>query len=290
MTQTPSINNILQLAQQKLRETSDSARIDSEILLTQALNCTRTYLRTWPERNITIEQHHQFLKLLTRRSNGEPIAYILGKREFWDMTLTVSPDTLIPRPETETLVELALERIPLDANWHIADLGTGSGAIALAVARERPACQLTATDISPAALIIAKENAKRLNINNIQFVGGPWFAPLTGKVFEIIISNPPYVHPADPHLQQGDLRFEPLSALQSGTDGLADIRSICSVARDHLRPPGWLLLEHGYDQATEVSSIFQKFGYQKIQTENDLAQNARVTLGTIPGEIPIPKP
>jgi len=287
MTQTLSIHNILQLAQHKLRETSDSARIDSEILLTQVLACTRTYLRTWPERNITIEQHNQFLKLLTRRSKGEPIAYILCERAFWDMTLKFSPDTPIPRPETETLVELALKRIPLEANWHIADLGTGSGAIALAIARERPACRLTATDISPAALIIAKENARRLNVNNIQFVEGPWLSPLTGKAFEMIISNPPYVHPADPHLQQGDLRFEPLSALQSGTDGLADIRSICAEARDHLRSPSWLLLEHGYDQAAEVSVIFQEFDYQKIQTENDLAQNARVTLGVFPGEIPI---
>lgn len=275
--------NILKLAQNALSRTSDSAQIDAEVLLAYTLECTRTHLRTWPERTLTIEQHNQFLKLLSRRLLGEPIAHLTGNRDFWDMKLAVSPDTLIPRPETELLVELALDRIPLDATWRIADLGTGSGAIALAIARERPQCQLVATDISAVALTIARANAARYQIHNIRFAEGRWCEPLAGQGFEIIVSNPPYVHPDDPHLQQGDLRFEPLTALQSGPDGLADIRTICTEARKHLRSPGWLLLEHGYDQGAAVPAILREMGYQQIQTEKDLAQNDRVSLGVWAG-------
>lgn len=283
MATTATIFNVLQLARQKLHNASESPHIDAEVLLVHTLGCTRTYLRTWPQRTLTIEQHEQFLKALTRRINGEPIAYLIGKRDFWDMCLHVTPDTLIPRPETETLVEQALERVPLDARWQIADLGTGSGAIALAIARERPQCRLVATDISAAALLIAQKNAALLNVGNIQFIEGPWCAPLADKQFEMIISNPPYVHPSDPHLQQGDLRFEPLSALQSGTDGLADIRSICDEAQARLRSPGWLLLEHGYDQGAAVQAILGERKYQQIQTVKDLAKNDRVSLSTWAG-------
>jgi len=289
MTTESTINNILQSALQKLEGVSDSPRIDAEILLTHVLECTRTYLRTWPERTLTIEQHDHFLKMLSQRIKGQPIAHLTGERDFWDMTLSVSPDTLIPRPETETLVELALDRIPPDATWRIADLGTGSGAIALAIARERPRCQVVATDISPSALAIAQGNATQLKVNNIQFAEGPWCAPLSGDPFEMIISNPPYIHPDDPHLQQGDLRFEPLTALQSGPDGLADIRSICTEAREHLCSPGWLLLEHGYDQGIAVPAVLRELGYQQIQTEKDLAQNDRVSLAAWTGRISIPK-
>lgn len=283
MTTELTITHTLQLAQRALSGISESARIDAEILLAHALDCTRTDLRTWPQRTLTIEQHEQFLKLLTRRLAGEPIAYLTGKRDFWDMTLEVSPDTLIPRPETETLVELALAKIPDDASWHIADLGTGCGAIALAIARERPRCQLTATDTSSAALAIARGNAERLGVDNITFAEGPWCTPLADAQFEMIVSNPPYIHPDDPHLQQGDLRFEPPTALQSGTDGLTDIRSICADARQHLRPPGWLLLEHGYDQGTAVPAILHELGFQQISTEKDLAQQDRVSLGAWTG-------
>jgi len=191
----------------------------------------------------------------------------------------VSPDTLIPRPETETLVEQALAKIPHDARWQIADLGTGSGAIALAIARERPRCHLTATDISPSALAIARTNAKQLNTTNIRFIEGAWFAPLSGDRFEIVVSNPPYIHPDDPHLQRGDLRFEPVSALQSGTDGMADIRNICDLARQHLQPGGWLLLEHGFEQGPATRTILDNLGYQQVETLNDLANNPRVSLG-----------
>lgn len=283
MTTAPSIHSALQNAQKTLREVSDTARIDAEILLAHVLDCTRTYLRTWPEHALTIEQHEQFLKLLARRLAGEPIAHLTGKRDFWDMTLRVTTDTLIPRPETETLVELALAKIPPDASWRIADLGTGSGAIALAIARERPQCQITATDISPAALEVARDNAARLKIQNIRFALGRWLEPLAGEQFEMIVSNPPYIHPTDPHLHQGDLRFEPRTALQSGPDGLSDIRTICTEARQHLRPPGWLLLEHGYDQGNAVPSILRELGYQQIQMTRDMAQNDRVSLGAWAG-------
>lgn len=277
-----SIKNILQTAETQLHnaDLNESPRLDAEILLAHVLGKTRTFLRTWPEHVPESTQTTQFQALLTRRCQGEPVAYLTGKRDFWDMTLTVSPHTLIPRPETETLVERALAKIPSDAHWRIADLGTGSGAIALAIARERPRCQVIATDISPSALAIASSNANRLKIDNIRFVEGRWCIPLTGKHFEIIVSNPPYVHSDDPHLQQGDLRFEPLTALQSGPDGLADIRIICAEARQHLCPSGWLLLEHGYNQGTAVPAILHELGYQQIQTEKDLMQNDRISFGT----------
>ena len=285
MTNNPediNIKNILLEAETQLHNAGlcEHPQLDAEVLLAHALGQTRTFLRTWPERVPELAHLAQFQTLLARRCLGEPVAYLTGKRDFWDMTLTVSPDTLIPRPETEYLVELALARIPPDATWHIADLGTGSGAIALAIARERPHCQIVATDISPAALAIARNNATRLKIDNIRFAEGRWYEPLASERFEMIISNPPYVHPDDPHLQQGDLRFEPLTALQSGPDGLADIRTICTKARQHLCSPGWLLLEHGYDQGNTVPAILHRLGYQQVQTEKDLAQNDRVSLGT----------
>ena len=283
MTSTPTIREALEQASAKLHHASESPRLDAELLLSHRLGRTRTELRTWPEHSLSIEQHTQFLKLVDRRLAGEPIAYLIGTRDFWDMKLRVSPDTLIPRPETETLVEQALAIIPADAQWQIADLGTGSGAIALAIARERPSCEIVATDISPAALAIARDNAAHLQVENIRFVQGRWLEPLAGKHFEMIVSNPPYVHPEDPHLQQGDLRFEPPSALASGPDGLSDIRSIATQARAHLRPPGWLLLEHGFDQGDTVPAILKELGYQQIRTLQDLAENDRVSLGVWKG-------
>ena len=280
MTSEPTIDEALRHARDVLANTTDSPRLDAELLLAQVLNCSRTHLRAWPQHKLTIEQTRLFLKLTDKRRHGEPIAYLVGQREFWDMTITVTPDTLIPRPETEHLVELALERIPPSATWRIADLGTGTGIIALAIARERPGCQILATDVSPAALRVARDNAAQLGVTNIRFGEGSWCEPLSGETFEMIVANPPYIHPDDPHLQQGDLRFEPRSALQSGPDGLADIRQIGTCARQHLRPPGWLLLEHGYDQGPAVSRLLQDWGYQQVKTEKDLAQNDRISLGS----------
>jgi release factor glutamine methyltransferase len=274
-----TLREALQSAQQKLENTSDSALLDSEVLLAYLLNRSRTWLRTWPDTDLTGEQQEQFDQLISQRQAGEPIAYLTGEREFWGMTLEVTPATLIPRPETERLVELALEKIPLEAHWRIADLGTGSGAIALAIAKERPHCQVFATDVSGSALAVAEKNASNLGINNVTFLEGSWFEPLADHMFELIVSNPPYVHPDDPHLFQGDLRFEPQQALQSLPDGLSDIRNITEMAKKYLRPPGWLLLEHGYDQGSIVSTLLEEWGYIQVQVVEDLGKNERVCLG-----------
>lgn len=280
MSSTSStIYKALQEAQLQLNEVSSSAQLDAEILLAHTLECSRTYLRTWPEKGLTPEQLNDFQDRIHRRFSGEPVAYITGQREFWDMTLHVSPDTLIPRPETELLVETALEKIPDDAQWRIADLGTGSGAIALAIARERPKCQVTATDTSAEALAIAKENAQRLNIQNIKFVEGHWFQPIENEQFEMIVSNPPYVHPDDPHLETGDLRFEPPQALRSLPDGLRDIRIISNAARSHLIPPGWLILEHGYNQGEAIMKRLMNLGYEEVTMLDDLSHNERICQG-----------
>ena len=278
-----SIQHALSQAQHTLSADSESPRIDSEILLAHVLECNRTYLRTWPEKSLSPEQQTQFQQLIKRRSAGEPIAYITGKREFWDMTLQVSPDTLIPRPETEHLVELALEKIPPESRWMIADLGTGCGAIALAIARERPQCKIFAIDKSAAALTVAQNNARHLGIKNVIFIEGDWFEPFNKKEneqpFEVIVSNPPYIHPDDQHLGQGDLRFEPAQALRSSPDGLADIQAIAEAAREHLISPGWLILEHGYDQGSLVKKTLETLGYSQVSTMEDLAKNERISMG-----------
>ncbi len=273
------IEDLLQQARTRLADNTESARLEAEILLAFALGKDRTWLRTWPEHVPSPEQQNAFNHLLERRSSGKPIAYLTGERDFWDMTLRVSPDTLIPRPETERLVELALEHIPLEADWRIADLGTGSGAIALALARERPACHVIATDASDAALQVACDNAERLAISNVEFRHGPWLAPLAGERLTLIASNPPYIHPDDPHLSRGDLRFEPTNALGSAPDGLHDIREIAREARGHLLPGGWLLLEHGYDQGSAVRDILAAQGYCEVVTHADLGGHDRASQG-----------
>ena len=274
-----SIKNALQDAQIKLEDIGDSAQLEAEVLLAHTLECDRSYLRSWPEKALSSVQHTLFQQLLNRRCTGEPIAYITGQREFWDMTLQVSPDTLIPRPETEHLVELALENIPQDAQWNIADLGTGCGAIALAIARERPHCNILATDTSAAALTIAQTNARNLNVKNITFTESHWFDSVSGQSFEMIVSNPPYIHPNDEHLNLGDLRYEPLQALRSTPDGLTDLLSISETARDHLAPPGWIILEHGFDQGSAVKKTLENLGFSQVSTREDLAKNERVSIG-----------
>lgn len=264
------------LAEAKRRLNSPAtAAVDAEILLGYVLGATRSYLHTWPERNVDTAQLAQFYALIERRRAGEPIAYITGRREFWSLELNVTRDTLIPRAETELLVELALQRIPAPAVWNIADLGTGCGAIALALARERPHCKIVAADISPAALEVARANARQLNIHNIEFrladITGQWHAPLKAECFDMIVSNPPYVSSHDPHLTQDDLRFEPRMALEAGADGLRDLRAIATQVRPHLKPGAWLLLEHGFDQAAELARILSNLGYHDIEDYEDIA-------------------
>jgi release factor glutamine methyltransferase len=222
------------------------------------------------------------MALANRRVAGEPVAYITGRRGFWSLDLHVSPDTLIPRPETELLVELALEHLPASGPVTVLDLGTGSGAIALALAKEQPLARIIAVDASLAALSIAQANAAELRVGNIKFMHGDWYAGLAGQRVEVIVSNPPYIEAADAHLGQGDLRFEPRSALASGEDGLDDIRVIVAEAPEHLSPNGWLLIEHGWNQGAAVRRLFSTAGFVDVVTEQDLEQRDRVTLGHLP--------
>ncbi len=275
-----SLRQLLAAAVDQLRKAgNDDARLDAEVLLCHLLECNRAHLRAWPERELSPQQQADYRALVERRRRGEPIAYITGSREFWSLRLQVTPATLIPRPDTERLVELALERIPPDAAWQVADLGTGSGAIALAIARERPRCRVVATDASADALAVAAANGARLGLGNVVFRHGAWLAPLAGERCQLIVSNPPYIRSDDPHLAQGDLRFEPPTALSAGADGLDDIRLIAAGARHHLTPGGWLLLEHGCDQGAAVRALLQQNGYGDVLTYQDYAGLDRVSAG-----------
>lgn len=280
---TLTIKAALDQASKVLSTSVDNARLEVELLLTQVLKKSRSYLFTWPDKVLDQNQIKYFNTLVQERLKGTPIAYILGKREFWTLDLTVTSDTLIPRPETELLVELALEQIPLDANYQVLDLGTGTGAIALAIASERPNSHITAIDQSTAALTVAQLNAQRHQITNISFLESNWFTTLdqqsTRSVFNIIISNPPYIANNDVHLIQGDVRFEPMSALVSGEKGLDDIRTIIESAPKFLARNSWLLIEHGYEQGREARELFQNRGFSHIKTIQDLSHNDRVTLG-----------
>jgi release factor glutamine methyltransferase len=275
-----AIAALLQAATQRLH--SDSPALDAEVLLAHALGRPRSYLRAWPERIPDAAAQARFADLLARRIRGEPVAYLTGTREFWSLSLDVTPDTLIPRPDTETLVTLALELIPTDADWRIADLGTGSGAIALALARERPGCRVTATDSSPAALAVAQGNALRHGLENIEFVAGDWCSALNGNRFALIVSNPPYIPAGDPHLAQGDVRFEPRGALAAGEAGLDALRDIVRCAAGHLAGPGWLLLEHGYNQGEAISMLLGEAGYRDISDHSDHAGLGRVARARRP--------
>lgn len=272
-----SIASLLANAAQQL--TGDSAHLDAAVLLAHVLGKPRTYLLAWPERQPDTAQQQRYAGLLARRQRGEPVAYLTGQREFWSLALEVTPDTLIPRPETETLVALALQAIPLEAPLLIADLGTGSGAIALALASERPRCHVVATDCSVAALAVAQRNAKRLQLDNIEFLAGHWLAPLAGRRFDLIVSNPPYIAAQDPHLDTGDIRFEPRSALTAGTDGMDALRQIAQDARTHLRDNGRLFMEHGYDQGPAACALLQGAGYQEVCDHADTAGLDRVVTG-----------
>lgn len=271
--------NRLVAAQESANADPAIARLEAETLLSFVMRCTRSHLHTWPERLLDDAQAHLYSALIERRAAGEPLAYLTGQREFWSMALKVTRDTLIPRPETELLVERALQHIPADSAWRLLDLGTGSGAIALALARERPSCHVIATDRSTTALAVARRNAATHGITNIEFRVGDWFTPLQNETFHVIISNPPYVSTLDPRLTQTEIRFEPLSALASGTDGLNDIRAIAATAHHHIATGGWLLLEHGYDQNAAAMQILRQHGYYDVSNAQDLAGLDRIVSG-----------
>ena len=260
------------------------ARHEAELLLLHVLQRPRSWLFAHATDPLPASDLAAFETLLARRVAGEPVAYLTGRRGFWTLDLDVDPSTLIPRPETELLVELALERLPLERDLRVADLGTGSGAIALALASERPQARVLATDASAGALAMAARNADRHELGNVRFAEGghDWYAPLHGQCFDLIASNPPYIASDDPHLQQGDLRFEPATALASGADGLDDIRRIVAGGQAHLLPGGWLLIEHGWDQGEAIRALFELAGYVQVQTARDLEQRDRITLGQRP--------
>lgn len=260
------------------------ARHEVELLLLHVLDRPRSWLFAHATDPLPAADQVAFEALLVRRVAGEPVAYLTGRCGFWTLDLEVGPATLIPRPETELLVELALERLPPDRPLQVADLGTGSGAIALAIASERPQAQVLATDASHDALTVAARNAVRNEVGNVRFAEGghDWYAPLQGQRFDLIASNPPYIRSDDPHLQQGDLRFEPATALASGMDGLDDIRRIATSADAHLLAGGWLLIEHGWDQGDAIRALLEQAGLASVYTARDLEQRDRVTLGQRP--------
>jgi len=257
------------------------ARLEVQYLLQHALDKPRAWLLAHAEESPESERQVRYSAMLERRLAGEPVAYILGEREFYGLMLKVTPATLIPRPETELLVEQALLRLPVEQPGQVLDLGAGSGAVALAIAHARPRAEVVAVDASAEALAVARENAERLGLTNTVFLLGDWYAPLEGQQFDLIVSNPPYIASDDVHLAQGDLRFEPPTALASGADGLDDIRRIVAGAASHLRPGGWLLLEHGYDQASAVQALLNAAGMSEVHSIQDLAGIARVSGGRL---------
>ncbi len=257
---------------------SPTPRLDAELLLAAALSKPRSYLRTWPERELDADQLALFQANLQRRRQGEPVAYILGHQGFWSLDLEVAPHTLIPRPDTELLVETALDLLPATP-LTVLDLGTGTGAIALALASERPAWQVTGVDRIEEAVALAERNRQRLGLGNAGFLLSHWFSALAGRRYGLILSNPPYIRADDQHLAQGDVRFEPSSALVAGRDGLDDIRAIIQAAPEYLLAGGWLLLEHGFDQAEDVRRLLADGGFVEVHSRRDLAGLERISLG-----------
>ena len=258
---------------------SDSPALDADCLLAAVLNKSRTWLRTWPEAELLPEQVTRLEALAHRREQGEPVAHLVGVREFWSLELMVNPQTLIPRPDTEVLVEQALAHLPqLKQPWRVVDLGTGTGAIALALKSERPELMVVAVDRIHEACELARANARRLGLD-LDIRQGSWFEPLGDEQFHLIVSNPPYIDEQDPHLLQGDVRFEPASALVAPGEGLADLAQIIQIAPVHLYSEGWLLLEHGWQQGAAVRELLLGRGFSHVMTAPDYAGNERVTLG-----------
>ena len=282
-----TISELLKQARSTLEDSPDAiqdsmrnATRDAEVLLCHVLNCNRTHLYAWPDKTLGTKQAAQFKELVNQRAQGTPVAYLTGVREFWSLAFNVTPDTLIPRPETELLVETVLqqfENTPLE----VLDLGTGAGTIAIALAHERPNWHITATDISSAALSIARANADRHQLANLHLLHSHWFENLGNQRFDVIVSNPPYIAAADAHLEQGDVRFEPVTALTSGALGLDDIAHLCTHAAQHLKPGGWFYCEHGFDQKSAVYECFAQHGFNHIIQLDDLAGQPRLTGGCV---------
>jgi release factor glutamine methyltransferase len=272
-----NIQFTLKEAEHQLTKITATPALDAELLLASVLQCSRTILHTWPEREMSDDDYQTFLAICAKRLAGIPVAYLLEQQSFWKFDLRVTPDVLIPRPETELLVELVLETFADIEPLSLIDLGTGSGAIALALAYEFPTWKISATDNSPAALAIAQENAQRLEISSVQWIASDWYANLNEQKFNAIVSNPPYIAPGDHHLPA--LQYEPQSALVAEQEGLAALQEIITHAPEHLLENGYLFLEHGYQQAEAVQELMGKAGFKDIQTYVDLAGQPRVTSG-----------
>jgi len=279
------IVDALRQARQEL-DASDSAKenntqLDTEVLLCSVLKCVRTHLFTYPEKKLSIQENKSFNTLIALRAEGHPVAHLTNKKEFWSLAFHVTQDTLIPRPETELLVETALKLIAIYSTKSILDLGTGSGAIAIAIASERPLAKIIATDKNAKALDIAKLNAESHQASNIEFKETNWFDQLETQRYDIIVSNPPYICKDDPHLKQGDVRFEPLSALASGAEGLDDLRIIIHDSKKVLNKQAWLLVEHGYNQGEQIRNLFIENSYTSVSTIKDYGDNDRVSIGQL---------
>lgn len=254
-------------------------RIDARWLLQSVLNANAAYLISHADQLLGVDQIDHFRQLLARRIAGEPVAYLTGERGFYDLVFEVTPDVLIPRPETELLVEMTLAKIPAGRKCSVLDLGTGSGVIAVTIARHRPDARVVAVDLSPRAITVACRNAEKHAVKNVVFIKADWFSHFAAEKFDVIVANPPYVAEGDPHLKEGDLRFEPMAALTAGRDGQDCLRSIITQAPGYLEPSGWLMLEHGYDQAAVCRELLGQVGFARLFTETDLAGTDRVTGG-----------
>lgn len=274
-----NIRQALQQASKQLADSSPSAMLDSQVLLTHVLQCNTAHLAAWPEKTLSDTQLADFLQLLKQRQQGVPVAHLTGSREFWSLDFSVDDSTLIPRPETETLVEFILEKFADIDRLKLLDMGTGTGAIAISVAKQKPDWKIIASDVSEQALSLAAKNSSDNLTANVTLVHSNWFDAIAQDDFNIIVSNPPYIASDDPHLSQGDVRFEPRSALSSGETGMDDIEHICSQAKDHLLKNGWLIVEHGYNQKQLVSDCFTRNGFKEIEQRQDLSGHTRMTAG-----------
>ena len=276
-----NIQQALGQASQNLSTSSPSAMLDAQVLLSFVLQCNTAHLAAWPEKELSKEQLSDYLQLIQQRQQGLPVAHLTGQREFWSLHFFVNNSTLIPRPETETLIEYMLTKFDHRKNLKLLDMGTGTGAIAIAIAKEKPDWQIVASDVSNEALKLASKNGEHHQVSNITFVQSDWFENITSTDFDIIVSNPPYIASDDPHLQQGDVRFEPLSALTSGPEGLDDIKHLCAHAAEHLNNNAWLIVEHGYNQAQQVTDCFTENRFTEIEQQQDLSGHTRMTAARL---------